>query len=87
MLDEEPENAAMVAIPSEEPGEEKFIMGERISQQQNPKQNASKEIPTVLSTQPKSQMVPSITSSHTIPPTQHRNEDVTVHAVTKKFNR
>ena len=68
MLAEEPENAAVttgiVAMSSEEPEEEKFIIAESNSQQQNPKP------------QPQSQ---SVASSYTIP-IQHTNEDITMHA-------
>ena len=76
MLAEEPENApvttAMVAVSSEEPEEEKLIV---FSQQQNPKQNPLKGIQS--STQPQSQLVKPVASSHTVP-TQHLNEDVTI---------
>ena len=75
----EPKNAAvttaMVAVASsDEPGEEKLIMEETISQQQNAKQ---KEIQ--IATQPRSEIVKPTASSHKIP-TQHLNEDVTMRA-------
>ena len=91
----EPENAAvtraMVVMPSYsdyvEQLEEKLIMEGSISQQQNPKQNTLKEMQ--ISTQPQSQLVKPVPSSHTIP-TQHLNEDVTMCAtgsITEELKR
>ena len=72
LLAVEPKNYAavvMVAVASsDEPGEEKLILSETNDQTK-----------IQISTQPKSEIVKPTTSSHKIP-TQHLNEDVTIHA-------